>query len=103
MLFCLCIVIFLLLFKVEAEEIKSPQDRPLKERADEVIKERDELIKKTIREYGGDYLRMGTRLFVTINGKLYEDVEIEICDGKEILIKTNHETLSLEIDPRFNK
>ncbi len=76
---------------------QSGRDRALQERAEQVTHVKDELIRRTLRAYGGDYFRVGQMTSVTLNGRTYKDCDIKIVRGEYLIIKTFDDIFLLEI------
>ncbi len=73
------------------------QQRALEQRGVKVTRDKDDLVHRTLRAYGGDYVRKGETAAITLNGKTYQDFTIEIVDGKYLLIKTPDGTFYLGV------
>ncbi len=108
------IVCFLLVLTVAAQEFdmenydshefntsfqicQTGQQRALQQRGVKVTRDKDDLVRRTVRAYGGDYVRKGETAAVTLNGKTYQDFTIEIVEGKYLLIKTPDGTFYLGV------
>ena len=76
---------------------QSGRDRALHERAEKVTKDKDDLILRTLRAYGGDYFRVGQMTSISLNGKTYKDCDIKIVRGEYLIIKTFDDIFFLEI------
>ncbi len=76
---------------------QSGRDRALQERAEKVIQDKDELVRRTLRAYGGDYFRVGQMTSVTLNGRTYKDCDIKIVRGEYLIIKTVDDVFFLEV------
>lgn len=76
---------------------QSGRDRALQERAEKVTHVKDELIRRTLRAYGGDYFRVGQMTSVMLNGRTYKDCDIKIVRGEYLIIKTFDDIFLLEI------
>jgi len=72
-------------------------DRALKQRGEKIVKEKDDLIRRTLQAYGGDYHRDGTTMSITINGRTYKDFELQIVRGEFLFIRVPDGVLQLEI------
>ena len=79
---------------------QSGRDRALKERAEKVTKDKDELVLRTLKAYGGDYFRVGQMTSVSLNGKTYKDCDIKIVRGEYLIIKTADDIFFLEVVDR---
>ena len=71
--------------------------RALEQRGIKVTRDKDDLVRRTVRAYGGDYVRKGETATFTLNGKTYQDFTIEIVEGKYLLIKTPDGTFYLGV------
>ncbi len=76
---------------------QSGRDRALKERAEKVTQDKDELVRRTLRAYGGNYFRVGQMTSISLNGKTYKDCDIKIVRGEYLIIKTVDDIFFLEI------
>lgn len=76
---------------------QSGRDRALQERAEKVTEVKDDLVRRTLRAYGGDYFRVGQMTNVTMNGKTYKDCDIQIVRGEYLIIKTFDDIFFLEV------
>lgn len=79
---------------------QSGRDRALQERAEKVTQDKDELVRRTLRAYGGDYFRVGQMTSITLNGKTYKDCDIKIVRGEYLIIKTFDDIFFLEVADR---
>jgi hypothetical protein len=84
-------------FNTNFQICQTGQQRALEQRGIKVTRDKDDLVRRTLRAYGGDYVRKGETAAVTLNGKTYQDFTIEIVDGKYLLIKTPDGTFYLGI------
>lgn len=66
-------------------------------RSQEVISINDDLIRMTLRAYGGDYVREGLQKYIVFNGTIYKDFELSIQEGKMLVLRVPHKTIRLEI------
>lgn len=82
---------------IKFELSQTGQQRALKQRGVKVTRDKDDLVSRTVRAYGGDYVRSGETAAITLNGKTYQDFTIEIVEGKYLRIKTSDDTLYLEV------
>ncbi len=73
------------------------QQRAMEQRGVKVTRGKDDLVRRTLRAYGGDYVRKGETAAITLNGKTYHNFTIEIVEGKYLRIKTSDDTLYLEV------
>jgi len=73
------------------------QEKALKERGITVTGVKDDLIRRTVRAYGGDYTRNEDTATLTLQGKTYKNFTAQIVDGKYLLIKTLDNTIYLEL------
>ena len=73
------------------------RQKALEQRGVKVTRDKDDLVRRTLRAYGGDYVRKGETAAITLNGKTYQDFTIEIVDGKYLLIKTPDGTFYLGV------
>lgn len=76
---------------------QATREKALKQRGVKVTRDKDDLVRRTVRVYGGDYVRNGVTAALTLNGKTYQDFTIEIVEGKYLRIKTSDDTLYLEV------
>jgi len=84
-------------FNTSFQICQAGQQRALEKRGVKVTRDKDDLVRRTLRDYGGDYVREGETAAVTLNGKTYQDFTIEIVDGRYLLIKTPDGTFYLGI------
>ncbi|MEE8430592.1 MAG: hypothetical protein V3S16_05030 [Candidatus Desulfatibia sp.] len=82
---------------INFELSQTGQQRALEQRGVKVTRDKDDLVRRTVRAYGGDYVRNGETAAITLNGKTYQDFTIEIVEGKYLRIKTSDDTLYLEV------
>lgn len=73
------------------------QQRALKQRAETVTRARDDLISRTLRFYGGDFVKTGATAAIILNGKLYRDFTAEVIQGKYLRIETPEDTYYMEV------
>ena len=73
------------------------QQRALQQRGVKVTRDKDDLVRRTLRTYGGDYVREGETAAITLSGKTYQNFTIEIVEGRYLLIKTPDGTFYLGI------
>ena len=79
------------------ELCQTTTQKALKQRGVKVTRDKDDLVRRTLRVYGGDYVRQGETAAITLNGKTYQDFTIEIVEGKYLLIKTPDGTFYLGV------
>jgi len=84
-------------FSTSFQICQTGQQRALEQRGVKVTRDKDDLVRRTIRAYGGDYVRKGETAAITLNGKTYQDFTIEIVEGKYLLIKTPDDTFYLGV------
>ncbi|MBL7179975.1 MAG: hypothetical protein ABIK98_11485 [Pseudomonadota bacterium] len=72
------------------------RQKALEQRGIKVTGDKDDLIRLTVRAYGGDYVRSGEAAALTLNGKTYQDFTVEIVEEKYLRIKTPEGTFILE-------
>ncbi len=82
---------------INFELCQTTRQKALKQRGVKVTRDKDDLVRRTVRAYGGDYVRNGETAAITLNGKTYQDFTIEIVEGKYLRIKTSDDTLYLEV------
>ena len=82
---------------INFELCQTTRQKALKQRGVKVTRDKDDLVRRTLRAYGGDYVRKGETAAITLNGKTYQDFTIEIVDGKYLLIKTPDGTFYLGV------
>jgi len=75
----------------------SGQIKALQERGETVTQVKDDLIRRTVRAYGGDYVRNDQITTIMLNGKTYKDFTVEVIEGKYLRIKTPGDTLYLDV------
>jgi hypothetical protein len=73
------------------------QAEALKERGKKITHIKDDLIRRTVQAYGGDYIRSDTMTAFTLNGKTYKDFTVEVVDDKYLLIQTPDDTFYMEL------
>ena len=83
--------------KINFQICQATREKALKQRGVKVTRDKDDLVRRTVRAYGGDYVRNGETAAITLNGKTYQDFTIEIVEGKYLRIKTSDDTLYLEV------
>ena len=69
----------------------------LKQRGIKVTRDKDDLVRRTVRAHGGDYVRNGDVVVLTLNGKTYRDFSVEIVEGKYLIIITPGDSFTLEV------
>ena len=84
-------------FNANFQICQTGPQRALEQRGVKVTRDKDDLVRRTLRAYGGDYVRKGETAAITLNGKTYQDFTIEIVDGKYLLIKTPDGTFYLGV------
>ncbi|NQT69574.1 MAG: hypothetical protein HQ552_08335 [Desulfobacteraceae bacterium] len=82
---------------INFELCQATREKALKQRGVKVTRDKDDLVRRTVRAYGGDYVRKGETAAITLNGKTYQDFTIEIVEGKYLLIKTPDGTFYLGV------
>ena len=83
--------------KTELMISQTGREKALKERGITVTGVKDDLIRRTVRAYGGDYTRNEDTATLTLQGKTYKSFTAQIVDGKYLLIKTLDNTIYLEL------
>jgi hypothetical protein len=73
------------------------RQKAMEERGIQVTKAKDDVIRRTIRAYGGDYVRNADRATLTLQGKTYKDFTAQVIDGKYLRIKTPDDVFIMEI------
>ena len=76
---------------------QATREKALKQRGVKVTRDKDDLVRRTLRTYGGDYVREGETAAITLSGKTYQNFTIEIVEGRYLLIKTPDGTFYLGI------
>ena len=84
-------------FSTSFQICQTGPQRALEQRGVKVTRDKDDLVRRTVRAYGGDYVRKGETATFTLNGKTYQDFTIEIVEGKYLLIKTHDGTFYLGV------
>lgn len=84
-------------FSTSFQICQTGPQRALEQRGVKVTRDKDDLVHRTLRAYGGDYVRKGETAAITLNGKTYQDFTIEIVEGKYLLIKTPDGTFYLGV------
>ena len=82
---------------IKFELCQNSRQRAMEQRGVKVTRDKDDLVRRTLRAYGGDYVREGETAAITLNGKTYQDFTIEIVEGKYLLIKTPDGTFYLGV------
>lgn len=72
-------------------------NRAMKQRGQALIKLNDDIIRRTLRAYGGDYIVQGKNRRLIIQGKTYRDFEISIVDSRYLVVKTVDAFYHMEI------
>ncbi|MDP2643452.1 MAG: ABC-type transport auxiliary lipoprotein family protein [Desulfobacterales bacterium] len=73
------------------------QNRAMKQRGEKIIQINDDVIYRTLKANGGDYIRKGKLKALVFNGKMYDDFSIEVVRGAVLIITTPDGTFSLDI------
>ena len=76
---------------------QTTRQKALKQRGVKVTRDKDDLIRRTVRAHGGDYVRNGDLAVLTLNGKTYSDFSLEIVDGKYLIIITPGDSFTLKL------
>ncbi len=79
------------------EICQTGRQKALKQRGIKVTRDKDELVRRTVRAHGGDYVRNGDMATLTINGNTYSDFSMEIVEGKYLFIITPGDSFTLKI------
>ena len=79
------------------EICQTGRQKALKQRGIKVTRDKDDLVRRTVRAYGGDYVRKGNMVTLTLNGKTYRDFVLELVDGKHLVIITPNDTIWLQV------
>lgn len=79
------------------EICETGRQKALKQRGIKVTRDKDDLVRRTVRAHGGDYVRNGDMVFLTLNGKTYSDFSLEIVEGKYLIIITPGDSFTLEV------
>ena len=73
------------------------REKALEKRGVKVTRAKDDLIRKTVRAYGGDYTRNEDTAILTLQGKTYKNFTAQVVEGKYLLIKTPDDTFYLDL------
>ena len=79
------------------EICQTGRQRALKQRGIKVTRDKDDLVRRTVRAHGGDYVRNGDMAVLTLYGKTYSDFSMEVVEGKYLIIITPGDSFTLEL------
>ena len=74
------------------------QEKALKERGEKITHIKDDLIRRTLRSYGGDYIRSDMMTAIILNGKTYKDFTVEVVQDRYLRIQTPDDTYYMELE-----
>ena len=76
---------------------QSGRQKAMEDRGIKVTEAKDDVIQRTVRAYGGDYVRNADRATLTLQGKTYKDFTAQVVDGKYLRIKIPDDVFIMEI------
>jgi len=79
------------------EICQTTRQKALKQRGIKVTRDKDDLIRRTVRAHGGNYVRNGDMIFLMLHGKTYSDFSMEIVEEKYLIIITPGDSFTLEL------
>jgi len=79
------------------EICQTGRQKALKQRGIKVTRDKDDLVRRTIRAHGGNYVRNGDMVTLMLNGKIYSDFSMQIVEGKYLIIITPGDSFTLEV------
>lgn len=84
-------------YKKSFEICQMGRQKALKQRGIKVTRDKDDLVRRTVRAHGGDYVRHGDMVTLTLNGTTFRDFTMEVVDGKYLIIITPGDSFTLEV------
>ena len=79
------------------EICQTTRQKALKQRGVKVTRDKDDLVRRTVRAHGGDYVRNGDVVTLMLNGMTFKDFSMEVVDGKYLIIITPGDSFTLEV------
>jgi len=83
--------------KKSFEICQTGRQKALKQRGIKVTRDKDDLVRRTVRAHGGNYVRNGDMVTLTLNGMTFRDFSMEVVDGKYLIIITPGDSFTLEV------
>lgn len=82
------------------EICQTGRQKAMQQRGIKVTRDKDDLIRRTVRAHGGDYVRSGNLVVLTLYNKTYRDFSMEIVEGKYLIIITPGDSFTLELEDK---
>jgi len=79
------------------EICQTTRQKALKQRGIKVTRDKDDLVRRTVQAHGGDYVRNGDMVTLTLNGMTFRNFTMEVVDGKYLIIITPGDSFTLEV------